>query len=272
MIKLIAVDLDGTLLRDDLKISDKTKDIIRKVAAKGIYFVIATGRTYKATSQYNDDLKINHPMCSQNGAIVKEPNGDITYFKQISIELSRDFVRYSNDNGYVCSVFYGDHEIYMNKEDSYTRGLHVRYNQAEPTVSNDLANNIMKPVTKLLITDFDSARITRINRDLLQRYGESLNVARSGKWYIDIMKKGVSKGEALKYLADKLNISNEHILAIGDSRNDLEMLKYAKIAVAMNNAEDIIKENADFITANNNDEGVYEAIDKFVREENGYNL
>lgn len=272
MIKLIAVDLDATLLQDDLKISEKTKIIIRKAAAMGIYVIIATGRTYKAASLYDKDLSINHPMFAHNGAIVKEPSGNLTYFKPISIELSKDFVRYSNKNGYVCSIFYGDNEVYMNREDSYSRDLHVNLNKTEPQVCSDLENHITQPTTKLLITDMDSDRVTKINRDLLKRYGESLNVARSGNWYIDVMGLGVSKGEALKYLAGMLNISRENILAIGDSRNDLEMLKFAKIAVAMGNAEDVIKENADFITENNNNEGVYKAIYKFLWEENGYKL
>jgi len=85
---------------------------------------------------------------------------------------------------------------------------------------------------------------------------------KSGNWYIDIANKDISKGIVLKYIAESLKISPKNIMAIGDSRNDVGMLEYANVSVAMGNAEDFVKERADYVTLSNNDDGVYEAIKK----------
>ena len=121
-----------------------------------------------------------------------------------------------------------------------------------------------KPITKILVTDKNSRFISEANEDLLKKFSTELNILKSGNWYIDIANKDISKGIVLKYIAESLKISPKNIMAIGDSRNDVGMLEYANVSVAMGNAEDFVKERADYVTLSNNDDGVYEAIKKFI--------
>lgn len=269
MIKMIAIDLDGTLLTDDKIFTENTKEIIRKVAEMGIYVIIATGRPYKAASVYDEKLNINHPILAQNGAIVKEMTGELTLFKPIPIKKGIDLVDYCQKRQYTCSIFLDDSDVYINKPDCFGRKIHLNLNNTNPKICRDLKKMITKPLLKILITDENPEKINEINLDLVDKFGQVLNVAQSGSWYIDIMEKGVTKGAALKYIAEKLGISSEYIMAIGDSRNDLEMLEFAKIPIAMGNADDIIKQKSNYITKSNNDDGVFETIKKFILEKGG---
>lgn len=268
MIRLIAIDLDGTLLRDNHQISDNAKEIIKKAVDSSIYVIISTGRPYRAAKLFQKELNINQPMIMHNGAILKKMHGELTYFKPISVESSKVFLEYCNKKGYICSIIYGDcDEIYMNKYDEFTIGIHVNYHFKEPIICRNtevVFDKKHNPITKILITDENSDNITKINEDLLKKFKNMFNISRSGNCYIDIAHRDISKGAALKYIANILKVSPEYILAIGDSRNDLEMLQFAKISVAMGNSEDFVKQRVSYITLSNNDDGVYEAIRKFI--------
>ena len=121
-------------------------------------------------------------------------------------------------------------------------------------------------IYKIVFMD-KSEKITEVRRNIPKEIGEKYEVTSSVPEYIEFVKKGIKKSEAIKFIMDKCKIEQEEVIAIGDGENDVEMLRFAGLGVAMDNADNYVKENADYITTSNNDDGVGKVIEKFILNE-----
>lgn len=267
--KLITIDMDDTLLTTAKEISKKNKVMIQKAIANGTKVVLCSGRPHKAMYDYARSLGIkgnDNYMITNGGAIIENMNGEIFYQKTLGNDFYREFVSFVKEHVFPYCVldiqgntytsgfeFIDNYTIAMAYENG--RGLYIK----EP---EDLAADFK--ITKAVING-NEQRLDEIT-DFISRQFSNYFVVRTGVGYLEIFPKNVNKGEAVKYLAQQLEIRLEDVLAIGDRDNDISMLETAGTGIAMGNAQAGVKAVSDYITTDNNHDGVGNAIEKFVIE------
>ena len=285
MYKMIFLDLDGTVLNDCKEISKENIDLIRRTYnEKGIICVFATGRPLeyvdKICNSY-DGFLTNYIIAS-NGAIIRDnkndeviyktslTNAQILNLKNIFLEENADYMIVYTDKKQVLrearnTKALKDSAIIVNKKDSELKHIEDTIKN-NPNLSSLLC--MIGGDTSVLENIISRLReIEGIETPGIGNYSHKTKTYSFESKFIDVMKKGCSKKNAIYFLADKLKIKKEEIIVMGDGSNDLSMFECAGLKIAMGNAEEKLKEKADFITASNNDNGVAKAIQKFVFNE-----
>ncbi len=260
--KLIAIDMDGTLLTPNLEISKKTIETTRNVIEKKVIITLSTGRMYLAALPFANMLQLDVPLITCNGALIKcAKTGKEYYKKTISSTYCKEVIQYCHNNELSLSIYKND-EILI--EDNTNLHIHQHMDKAEPQIVGDI-NTILKDlVIKILISSRNRYNLDYHARKLYEIYKDKLNFYFSLPHFVEIVHKDSNKKNALKFLAEKFNIKKEEIISIGDNFNDMDMIQYAGLGVAMGNAPDYLKEVADFVTYSNDEEGVNYVLEKFV--------
>lgn len=268
-IKLIACDMDGTLLDEEKEISQKNIETIARLKDRGIYFVIATGRHDSMIKRYLDTLGLEMPVISCNGAMVREPFSN-HLFSSIPL-LSEQIIEVIE----ICKSFNTDYHIYA-RDEIYGETLTSRmlyYNDLNKImperdkiklrVSTDYKQYIADyagELYKILIIPSKEELFKPIKDEIFKTTG--LHAFQSSADLLDVAQKGITKAHAIQNLCRELKIEQEETAAIGDQLNDLDMIEYAGIGIAMNNAVPRVKEAAQFVTKDTNDQsGVAEALE-----------
>jgi len=260
-IKLIAIDLDDTLLRNDLTISSRARNAIRRAADAGVKVTLATGRMYASALPFARELNLNLPLITYQGALVKYAGGEVVYHKPLPLSLSRQIVKFILPYGYHLNVYIND-ELYM--ETASPEGQrYLSISKVPVHLVENLPETIVQDPTKLLVIA-EEPQLDALAGDIRPAFGAHVNITKSKPHFLEIGHIKATKGLALERLARSLNLEASQVMAIGDSWNDLDMIEYAGIGVAMANALPEIKEIADYVTCNNDDDGVAEAIEKLV--------
>lgn len=266
--KLIALDLDDTLLTTQKTITDKNKKMIQKALSQNIKVVLCSGRTHNAVIGYAKELGIDGSsqyMITNGGAIIERLDGEIVFQRMMSNDFYREFVKFIKENDLHYNVVDDHGNTYTSScehFDKYTimqayendNGLYVR----EP---DDLPKDF--EITKAIING-DEQQLDEITPLVNKKFAENYFVVRTGVGFLEIFPKDINKGNAIKVLAQKLNLNLEEIMAMGDRDNDIPMLKIVGKGIAMENAMPKVKESADFVTSDNNHSGVGVAIEKFI--------
>lgn len=260
--RLIATDMDGTLLRNDKSISETSLAAIRELMAAGGYFVISSGRPYPALEDYLSCLKPNAPLITYNGAKIVEPeDGRVLFEENMAAEDIVSLIANGDRRGHTVVIWSQD-VLYGNMLDRRMKE-YVNHTRIVPQLKPSDEELISRGVTKILFAD----RKDRINRSLDETptWGlKDCNYAKSTPEYLEYFSSKVSKAYALEQISKLLSVPREEIIAIGDGYNDLEMIRWAGLGVAMDNAPDEVKRAADYTTLSNMDDGVAQVIRKFM--------
>ncbi len=262
MYKLIALDLDGTLLTDDLEISPGTVKAIQDAVAAGTIVTIATGRMFSSAKQFAQQLGINVPLITYQGALIQDiEEQEVVYEKLVSAEIGLKLVEIAAERGlhlqvYQDDILYG--AVENDKLVAYAKGTNVPY-----TVEPNLAKLAEKGFIKALFIE-EPEVLEGLQEELKVLFGAQAHIAKSKVNYLEITHPEANKGLALLHLAKTLGIKQSEIIGIGDNHNDKELIETAGLGIAMENAVPAMKEIADYTTSTNNDEGVRHAIEKFV--------
>ncbi|MEL7655998.1 MAG: Cof-type HAD-IIB family hydrolase [Bacillota bacterium] len=267
MYRLIISDLDGTLLRDDHTLSDYTKAVIHRVSEQGIDFMLATGRIFGGAIQYAKDLKLNTPILACNGALIKEAQGKLLYGKPLKEEaLAEVFEVLEERNLYFHC--YGEESFYTEKFSDHLVGFYA-FNKELPE-DEQFPMIEIKP-EDLLGRDTIYKVLARCageetRKELYNRLSEIPEISITTSWYdsFDICAEQVSKATAIDRYAKAKGIEPSEIICFGDNYNDVDMLQYVGMGIAVENGVEKLKEIADYVTGNNNEDGVAKAIEKFV--------
>lgn len=254
-IRLIALDIDGTLLDSGGNISPRTKLKLEKLIDKDKYVVLASGRANKAALGIKEKLSLGLPIISYNGGTIQMPQGEKLIERKITKDDAIKIIKYGEELG-ISIKAYIDDVFYIEKESEWTRSF-ADYQKLEYKVVGKLSEYIKSDVNMIVFVyeELPKDDVDRIFKDL------SISTARSTPYVVEFMAKGSSKGEALKYLANHLDIKREEILAAGNALNDLDMIKYAKIGIAMKNSDPNLLNEWDNVSDYSNDEeGVYHII------------
>ncbi|KAB2337184.1 HAD family phosphatase [Cytobacillus depressus] len=254
---LIALDLDGTLLRDDKTISLKTKKVIQKAREEGHIVMIATGRPFRSSEIYYREMNLDTPIVNFNGAFVHHPQNKNwgVYHTPLEVKIAKEIVD-------TCSSFHFHNIIAEVIDDVYfhyqDKKLLEIFGFGEPQVTTgDLRNFLHASPTSLLIHT-DQEHVQSIRDHLSNLHAEVID---HRSWaapfhVIEIVKAGLNKAVGLKKAADYFQIPPERIIAFGDEDNDLEMLEYAGYGIAMGNGIDLVKNVAKDVTLTNEEDGV----------------
>jgi len=262
--RMVAVDLDDSLLGDDLNISESNKKAIFEASNRGIVVTVATGRMYRSALPYIEQLRLDVPVITYQGGLIKNAlSREVLYHCPVPLEIAMEVIKKtSSDNVYL--QVYVDDEYYMEEYNEFSELYRINVGVAGIPVGS--LNQFLKEApTKLLIID-EPSRILEMKEEYESLFGEILHVTISKPNYLEFTHRDATKGKALEYLAGILKIDQKEIIAIGDSYNDISMIEYAGLGVAMGNAQDEVKKHADFVASTNNEDGVAEVINKFILE------
>ena len=262
--KLVAVDLDDSLLGEDHKISEENRVAIKKAVDQGVVFTIATGRPLQSCLPFVKELDLDVPFITYNGAlIIRGKSMEILYHKTIAPDDAWDIINQSEKFSPTIFVFY-DNNLYVNEINQYTE-RYSTFSNMPAYLEKDLSKIINKGPTKVLLYHQPEI-IKKIFNEIKDPLGGKLNFHISKPFFLEFIDKEVSKGNALATLAKNMGIIPEEVIAIGDSYNDISMIEYAGMGVAVENAYDDIKDKADYISKPNVEHGVAEVLEKFVLE------
>ena len=261
-IKLIAMDMDDTLLNEQHQISQENKEAIRRATERGVAVTIATGRMFCSTLAFAQHLGIKVPLINYNGAMVRDTlTGKTLFHRPIDRETAASVAALFRERGWYLQKHIDD-VLYVAELNENSR-YYSDYVKAEAIPLGNEFYTMSEAPTKLLSLA-DQPLLDEIRGVVEERWGDRINAASSRTRYLEMVDAGVNKGEALAFLADYLGIRREEVMAIGDGMNDVAMIQYAGIGVAMGNAKAAVQASADYVTASNSQDGVAEAIEKFA--------
>lgn len=254
---LIALDLDGTLLKDDKTISACNKEIIKKAKEAGHIVCIATGRPFRSSSMYYEELELTTPIVNFNGAYVHHPKDDNwgTYHTTLDLEVVKEIITVAEEHNLHNVLAEIIDDVYFHYHDE--KLIDVFSMGHEDIKIGDLRKNLGEDVTSILIHAADED-VEKIRMYLSDVHAEVVDHRRwAAPWHvIEIIRAGMNKAIGLEKIATYYNIPTERIIAFGDEDNDLEMLKYAGHGVAMGNAIAELKTVANKKTLTNEEDGI----------------
>ena len=262
MYKLIAIDIDDTLLNDKNEVTDATKKALSDAAERGVIVTLATGRMFSSARQIAEQIHLDVPIITYQGSLIKTLiDGNVLYERTVPQQMSRFLFEYAAQNGLHLQAYYND-ELYAKEENDrlkdYARNSNVPY-RIEP----DFEKLASLPMTKLIMID-EPEKLDRIAHELEPQVGHQVHITKSKPNFLEFLHHEGTKGHALAFLANYFQCDLSETIAVGDSWNDRDMLKTAGLAVAMANAVEPLKELADYVTFSNNEEGVKHVIEKFI--------
>lgn len=289
MYKLIAIDLDGTLLNSYGQVSEKNREALRKAQEKGVQIVLASGRSTNSVKNIANELGDNDYIICGNGSLVYDlQNDEIIYDKFIEKKKALQIIKICEENSIYYNVYTENmviakslsnnvlfyHQENANKPDSRKTKINLveniydyiqnieNENILKFTISDNssiIFNSIIKKLRE--IKNIDVLDVAHMSRKIIKAGTEEVQMA---YYYTEITSENVDKWNAIKWLAEKLGIPNEEVMGIGDNVNDKLMIENAGLGVAMGNSAPYIKEIADRIVASNNDDGVAEIIEETI--------
>lgn len=263
-IKLIALDIDGTIMDKNFNISEQVKKSIKMAVDKGVYVLLATGRMYCATVPIAKHLELTTPLIVYQGSLIQEfyKSNKILMHHKLSSDISMEVIKDLRKYGVQINVYLDD-KLYA-ENISPILDEYVTKRDTE-IVKIDNFDNIGKfEPTKILGLDYDTDLIETLKNELKEKYKNIINITKSTPNFCEFVNNKCSKANSILYLAEKWDIDKSQIMAIGDQENDIEMLEIARIGVGMQNGDKKLLEMADYITDSVENNGASNAINRFI--------
>lgn len=267
MIRLLAIDLDGTLLNSFHEISEENKTAIRKAQEHGVKVIIATGRPEQLCKSIVKELSLKDDIIMSNGGVIGHPfKRDKVLSKTLNMKIVKTVVDYCETNDIIYLLYTAEAIIskpnfrvgfFENKNKNLPTDEHVIFKGIE-----NLEDVYRTEPNKILVVEENSTKLSQAKEYFSTI--DQISIVQSQTTFIDVSPRDVSKGFALKAYAEYLNLDPSEVAAMGDQDNDISMLKYAGTAIAMENASKGCMEVSNHVTLSNNAHGVAYAINEFV--------
>ena len=262
-IKLFVTDIDGTLLVTGRAISQKNLRAVHEMIDAGVVFTLATGRMYRATLPIARALGVDVPLITYNGALIKSTAGEVIHEDGLPADLVLELIEFAEERGWHLQTYAGDQLRYARRNE-LSEGYETAVNVKGEAVGWDGLKKFSAGSYKALLVTNGAAASNEGIEILTAAFGDRIDAVKSNPQYVEITSKGVSKAAALKLLAARYGLSIEETLAIGDSGNDVPMLRAAGVGVAMGNASDEVKAACRYVTGLCAEDGFAAAFDRFV--------
>jgi Cof subfamily protein (haloacid dehalogenase superfamily) len=264
-IRLVASDLDGTLLRPDGTVSERTRDAVAAARRAGLTLVLVTGRPPRSLAPVAAQIGLGGIAICANGAVVWDLDaGTMLDTRPLAAELAAGLVR-GLRRAIPGALFAVELERGFGREAGWADGADGAVLPAPEALEADALELITGPVVKLLLRHPTMSH-TEVARRAREAVGEEAVVTWAGTRIVEISAAGVTKAWALERLCDRLGVAREEVVAVGDMENDLAMLAWAGHAVVVANAQQNVLDAADEVTASNLDDGVAQVIERLVAE------
>lgn len=288
MYKLVAIDLDGTMLNSYGMVTENTKKAIKDTINKGTEVIIASGRPIDSIKTIAKEIGSENYFIAGNGALIYDIKKDeIIYEKFMNKQKVLEIIKICEENSIAYNIYtektiiakglkYNVLYYYkenLKKEESKKTNITIVEDVYEyiKSLENekflkitvcDKTKSVFNSIIRKLRTveDIDVLDVLHMSRKMIKQGTEDVPIE---YYYTEISLKDVDKWNAIEYLAEKMNISRDEIIAIGDNINDKEMIENAKVGIAMGQSTPVITEIADFVTTNNNEDGVAKALEKY---------
>ncbi|EPY08437.1 Cof-like hydrolase [Paenibacillus alvei TS-15] len=269
MYKLIAIDVDDTLINDDKQVTPGTKRALELAVQQGVTVTLATGRMYASAHNIALQTGLNVPLITYQGSLVKNVmDGEVLYERAVPRDAALKLLHYCNEHN-IHLQLYIDDKLYAREENQklidYANLSNIPY-----FIEPDFDRLLASPSTKMLMID-EPERLDRVAEELKELLGSEVHITKSKPHFLEVTHYEGTKGSALRHLAKHFGCSLEETIGIGDSWNDHDLIETAGLGVAMGNAVDSLKTIADYVTESNNDEGVRHVIEKFILNRDGSN-
>ncbi len=265
-IQLIVTDIDGTLLNSKSELSERNQKALKAAMDKGVQVVLATGKSYDSGQYVVKRLNLNTPGVYTQGTTIFNADGTLRSQQTLPPAVARQVITFAEDRGFVMAIYTGK-RILVRKAHSRMEELYSHYHEPVPEGVGPLQNVLEDiPINKLLVTSPGNPREIMSLRWLLNyQINGSARLLQAGiPDMMEILPPGASKGAAVKMLLKDMKVAPENVLALGDAENDVEMLQLVGIGVAVGNASDHVKQVANVVVSNNDEDGVAEAVERFV--------
>lgn len=251
-------DIDGTLIRNDYTISEKTVNAIKNLEKNGNVIIFASGRMLISVQKViKKFFNKSYPIIAYNGGMVWIQDKGIVFEKSVDFKSTKKVIEYFRQRGihrqlYVNDKLYGEED--NDEIKSYAKHADVDYYIVE-----DLLELVSKknPTKILAISDSETLKSSKKE---LEKLNLNVDIFKSMDIFLDIVPKSVNKAEALKFLLKELNCESQKLVVFGDNHNDIAMFKLADFSIAVDNAVDELKKEADYIAPSNDEDGVYIAL------------
>lgn len=260
--RLLVADIDGTLVNAAREITPPVRAAVAAAQVHGVRVCLATGRIWPSAKRFVEDLGADPPVILYNGGLVYDFVRDEVWFRRtLPLAQARDVLRLLRRHPAVQPHLYVNDHVYVpamtDATATYQRKDSLR---AEPV--GDLAGWLTVDPMKILIIG-ERPALEAVVHDL-DALPYPVNHVFSETIYLEVLPPGVDKGTALQAVAERLGLRREEIIAAGDNLNDLAMIEYAGLGVAMANAPEALRARADFVAPSNNDHGLQEVIERFI--------
>lgn len=272
-IRLLVLDIDGTLAGDSNQISPRVLETIRQVQRRGIAVAIATGRMYRSALRFHQTVASTLPLMAYQGAYIKHPQTQTLHRhtplpRHLALEIL-GFLAPMEAQQDLSIHLYIDDQLHVRQIIDDTEAYAARSGirpVAAGNLTQFLTGNIALETTKLLTLSNNIGLLSNILDKLSQRYSDTdLYLTRSVEYFVEATHPQANKGEAVRYLAeDLLDLKPDQVMTVGDNFNDQEMLRYAGIGVAMGDAPAPVKQAADWVAPGVEQDGVAVALEQFL--------
>ncbi|GIX06728.1 MAG: haloacid dehalogenase [Candidatus Poribacteria bacterium] len=259
-IRLVACDMDGTLLNSEFRLSPRTVETVRCVTRKGVYFVLVSGRMIATLRPFHQELGLTTPVIGYNGAMVRDlTSGETLSHTPIPYPIAEQVIAFAQEEGFHLQYFWDDRFF------AVSRNPWLELYESRVRLKGEIVPDLRefgpdRPPTKMqIITDPETVR--ELVPLLQERFRPHLYVTRTLPEYVEMMHPEVSKGRALRELAGQLRVPREQIVVFGDAPNDLTMFEEAGLSIAVANGSEAVREQADGLTLSNDEDGVAVALE-----------
>ena len=271
--KLLALDIDGTLTNSQKIITEKTKSALIKAQENGIKIILASGRPTYGIVPLAEQLELKRfggfILTYNGGNIINYRTGEMIFQQSLKDNLKKKIYDISKEFG-INVLTYDKDTIITENADKYTEKESLINGMLIKTVKS-FTESIKLPVTKYLMTG-DGDYLATVEPIIRKRLKGSANVFRSEPFFLEIVPENLDKAYSLGKLLETVSVKKEELVACGDGFNDKSMIAFAGLGVAMENAQDEVKEIADVITLSNDNDGIAYVVEKFILSESKYNV
>src|SRR6056297_994648 len=263
MYKLIACDLDDTLLNSNFEVSKEDKESISKLNEKGIYFTIATGRVTKSAKKYAEELKLEVPYISFNGGKITDPKSDKQiYSRELKKDIIIEIIKYAERAKIHCNIYTED-KVIVKEKNRWTDYYKTFARNFPIKEVGTLSEYDFKSTPKLILID-ENKKLKKAFDEINKIKDDKVNMFFSKPNFLEFTEEKATKGEALRHIANLYNIDRNKVAALGDSFNDISMLEYAGLSAAVENASKEIKNIVDYVTTSNDENGLTNFLNKYI--------
>lgn len=267
--KMIVLDLDGTLTNNKKEITPRTKEALMKAQAKGVKIVLASGRPTYGIMPLAEELELKKNggfILAFNGGKIIDCSDCRTIFEQKLDETLVPLLYHAaKEAGMQILTYQGEGIAATDKNDKYVQE-EARINKMPVEEYDDFLQQLVYPVNKCLIVG-DPAPLHQLEIKLKKELEGRMDVYRSADYFLECVPLGIDKARSIDRLITTLGITKEEVIACGDGYNDLSMINFSGLGVAMSNAADDIKAQADYVTLSNEEDGIAHVVDKFILSE-----